>query len=273
MRRGELKLEWRGKVNPLFVLVIQYGRFMLRLFKELKLEDSDIRGRAPVILAQLCKETIPLLPLGPREGPRIEEELISRLKGTGEDNWLIAPETREPLAEIMTRIRCTPEAVLRKGLDKPHWWMTQSSLPHVVQKKYFVENFLNVLAALHFKMPLRDMKQHVIRGDLHLLADLFHFDRKVLQAPHLDVLKDVTDEVTKILGNALLLRKDPPGHQSNLRMILFFGWDFGLRDLSNDELYAFLNEIHLVPSSYDPETLRKYRNRLRHLIRRVSQRA
>src|SRR5205809_2110161 len=38
---------------------------------------------------------------------------------------------------------------------------------------------------------------------------------------------------------------------------LFFGWSFGLCDLSNDELYAFLNELQIILGSFDPESLRK----------------
>lgn len=44
-----------------------------------------------------------------------------------------------------------------------------------------------------------------------------------------------------------------------LRMALYFGWDFGLSDLSIHELHRFLVQLDPIRDSYDPETLRKYR--------------
>jgi hypothetical protein len=54
--------------------------------------------------------------------------------------------------------------------------------------------------------------------------------------------------------------------------VLFFGWDFGLCDLSVPQLHAFLSQMQIIPNSYDPETLRKYRDRLAKLISKVPQR-
>lgn len=269
MRRGELKIQWRGEVNPLFVLGIQYGRFIVRIAEELRDEAGDIEQRAPMILAQMCKETLRLLPRVPCEDLDTRQQVIKELGDIGkEDELLGAPEVREPLAEVTSRVRAAPKALLMKGLTEPHWWMARDTRSEGVQER-LTQSLLNALALLHFKTPLHALKEQVVGSDVRLFGHLFHIDTKVLEARHVPLAIErimkyvrVRDEATRIVGKALLLRKDPPGHQLPLRMALFFGWDFGLKDLSNDELYTFLIDMHIVPPNYDPETLRKYRNRM-----------
>ena len=97
-------------------------------------------------------------------------------------------------------------------------------------------------------------------------VDFSKFENEKHKLPD-SVIGPLTDEATKIVGRALLLKGEPPGHQLPLRMILYFGWDFGLSDLSIRELHAFLLQMGIIADFYDTEALRKYRDRLRKFIR------
>jgi len=204
------------------------------------------------------------------------EKKVPDFLAAGDENELLSdPEVREAVIEITARVQSIPHGLLEKGLDKPHWWMTYGSWPEFLQKERIAESFLNVLALLHFKIPLHELTQRVTDGDSGVSAKLFRFEGRSpegLYAGSQKVLENITDRATKIVGRALLFKEEPPGHQLHLRMVLFFGWDFGLSDLSTRELHAFLTEMQIIPSWYDPETLRKYRSRLLRLITREPKR-
>jgi len=191
-----------------------------------------------------------------------------------ENEWLAYPEVREALAKIAARIDHTPESLLRKGFASPHWWMTENSWSEFLGKGHASESLLNAVALLQLNVPLHDLTQRVADGDPHLYVKLFRIgDPDVGSERILDtVVQPLSDQATRIVGRALLRKGEPPGYQLPLRMVLFFGWDFGLCDLSIRELHNFLVQMNIVPNFYDPETLRKYRDRLRSNIRRASRR-
>src|SRR5260370_25347100 len=131
-------------------------------------------------------------------------------------------------------------------------------------------SLLNVVSLLQLHMPLRDLTQRVADGDSDLYQKLFRAESQPGDFTFDAVIRTLNDEATKIVGRALLREGEPPGHQLHLRMILYFGWDFGLSDLSIAELHAFLVRMSVIPDSYDPEALRKYRDRLRLFINTMS---
>jgi len=194
-----------------------------------------------------------------------------------ENKWLADPEVRKGLGQIATTIENAPKSLVRKGFGRPHWWMAQTSWAEFFQKEHVSESLLNALALLQLNVPLQDLTTRVAEGDRKLYDRLFRLNAKSpkerevrLEKALEEVLQPLNNQATKIVGRALLLKGEPPGYQLPLRMILFFGWDFGLCDLSVRELHQFLAEMTVVPDSYDPETLRKYRNRLRRIIERTS---
>jgi len=270
MRRGEPASDWRDKVNPLFVLAVQFLPVIPSIMRQLALGGSEAREQAKNIFLARCREAIALLPptlAEKREDAGFTEYLVSQR----ENKWLADPEVREAVDEIATRIQSVTE-LLRKGFQKPHWWMAYDSWPEALVKERMLISCLNALALLHFQVPLEVLKQRVASADPDLFPKLFRVDSKMMQnqAEFLSsLLNELSDEATKIIGNALLLRNEPARHQLALRLMLFFGWDFGLGDLSNDELHSLLRETRIIPGSYDPESLRRYRNRLHHLIRKA----
>jgi hypothetical protein len=127
------------------------------------------------------------------------------------------------------------------------------------------------MSLLHFQISVDELTQRVADGDLNLYAKLFRFDNKELKVSSSiseKLLKNLDDRAMQVVGRALLLQGEPRGYQLPLRMVLFFGWDLGLAELSINELHAFLNEMEIIPAYYDPESLRKYRDRMRKLIKR-----
>lgn len=275
MSRSKLAVDWRERVNPLFVLAIQFMRVIPLVLRQLVRDRANGEAQVWTVLVEGCEETLPLLPRGLPEKQDSTQDLIECLTREGENKWLANPEIRRVVAEIGARVQTAPEPLLKKGFDRPHWWMAQESWSEALQKERMVVSGLNALALLHFQIPLRVLKHRVASGDADLFGKLFRFDNKILQSQPTslnNILEEISDEATKIIGNALLLRGEPARHQMGLRLVLFFGWDFGLGDLSNDQLYSFLRDIRMIPSSYDPESLRRYRNRLRRLIRRAPQR-
>ena len=203
-----------------------------------------------------------------------EQEAAKLIATLGENDLLVDPIERRAVAEVGVRIQNAPPALLKKGFGKPHWWMAQSSWSEFLGKEHIVESILNAVALLQLRTPLSELTQRVADGDAHLFGKLFRFESKGLQekGPSSErILRPLKDQATRIVGKALLLKGQPPGYHIHLRMVLFFGWDFGLCDLSVPELHAFLTQMHVIPNSYNPETLRKYRSRLLQLIRKVPQ--
>src|SRR2546425_3450547 len=123
MRRGEPTVDWRGKVNPLFVLGIRCLRLIPRLFMELAPGGPDTKRQARTVLVEACKESMLLLPPHlARDGD--PEEKFTDFPAAGDENeWLSDPEVREAIIDISARVRSVPQELLKKGLDKPHWWM------------------------------------------------------------------------------------------------------------------------------------------------------
>ncbi len=274
MHRSELTVDWRAKVNPLFVLAIQFLRLIPSLVKKLASDHTNAGGQARAALVDACEESLSLLPPSPAKATKAEAELTNFLATQEENEWLADPEVRAAIAGVAAKVQGAPEALLRRGLDKPHWWMPEGSWPEFLQKGSIAESILNVLALLHFRIPLNELTQRFTDGDAKFSKKLSYSESR---APHdrqagvERVLGAVKDRATKIVGRKLLLRGEPPGHQLQLRMVLFFGWDFGLRDLTINELHSFMNQIQVIGSSHDPETLRRYRDRLRRLIRNASE--
>lgn len=277
MVRSELTVDWRAKVNPLFVLAIQFLRLIPRLVRKLAHDRPGDGAQLRTVLVEACEETILLLPVGLPEKSEVTEDLIGHLTSKGENKWLADPEVRRAVADVAARVESTPESLLRKGFERPHWWMTENSWLEFLQKEHIAEDLLNAVALLQLKTPLHDLTQRVANGDAGLYTKLFRSENKGLRDGIVglqeSVLRSLTDQATRIVGRALLLKGDPPGYQLRLRMTLFFGWDFGLRDLSIPELRAFLSQVQVIPNWYDSETLRKYRDRLRSFINRVSRRS
>ncbi len=266
MGRGELAIDWRDKVNPLFVLAIQFLGLMPRLIKEIAGNRQDAGEHARAILVEASRQSMRFLPPGPPETAiQTHDEIADLWPTLDEGDWLRSPDVRKATGEIAARIQNAPRALLRIGFDKPHWWMPYGSWPEVLRKERLVESLFNVLALLHFQIPLGELTRRISEGDPELSAKLFRSFQDSRLAPE-SLLENFTDAATRIVGRALLLKGEPPGYQLRLRMVLFFGWDFGLCNLSVRELYTFLTQMDVVPSSYDLESLRKYRDRLRQLI-------
>lgn len=262
MGEKDQTVDWRDKINPVFVLAVQCLQVMPRLFRSLA--DGGLHGpQARAVVVDACHESLQLLPAAsPDEGhelalslPRVENELFAD------------PVTGPAVSEVIAAVQNAPEAVLMKGFAKPHWWMTQKSWTEFLGEADLVESMLNALSLLRLKTPLRELTRRVASGDSDLYIKLFQSENKhpgdLLSTK---LLGKLTDQATKIVGTALLLKGDPAGYQLPLRMTLFFGWDFGLCDLSVRELHAFLVQMQIIRASHDPETLRKYRDRLRRMI-------
>jgi hypothetical protein len=283
MGRDEPPADWRQKVNPIFTLAIQFLRVIPCLIRELRQSCPNPDPRIRTVLVKACKETMPLLPVALAEPPPIAQGWAEQLTIQPANKWLAYPEVREAVARIAVRLAHAPESILKKGFVRPHWWMAQNSWSEFLEKEHISESILNALALLQLNVPLHDLTRRVAEGDSTLYTKLFRLSAKnqrevdvrleEIQESVLErVLQPLKDQATKIVGRALLQRGEPPGYQLLLRMILFFGWDFGLCDLSVRELHNFLVQMKVVPNSYDPETLRKYRNRLRSIIYGASHR-
>lgn len=269
--------EWREKVNPLFTIGVRFSQFISRLLHEIH-TPGDLNRQTAALFVEICKNSIPLLPSSLERNLNVKED-AEKLAASFDEEFLVDPEVRRTLSELLVRLRNSPEALLGKGFEKPHWWMGHASWSEFLKtepaaqslrREPFAQCMFNILSLLHFQIPLEELTQRVTEGDPKLSARLFRFDAKALQesgATSEKLLESINDRATKIVGRALLFKGEPPGYQLRLRMVLFFGWNFGLCDLSNDELYAFLNELQIIPGSYDPESLRKFRSRLLALIR------
>ena len=275
MGRGELAVDWRDKVNPFFVLAIQLLGIIPSIIRQLALGGSEGKEQAKSIFVARCRESLALLPPEVAERRNGTTDFTEALVTQRENKWLADPAVRNAVGQIAARVQNAPEPLLQKGFQRPHWWMAHDSWSEALQKERMLISGLNALALLHFQIPLEVLKQRVAGGDPDLFSKLFRVDSKMLQNQAVSLsslLNEVSDEATRIIGNALLLRSEPARHQLEMRLILFFGWDFGLGDLSNDQLYSFLRETRIIPSSYDPESLRRYRNRLRQLMRKARSR-
>lgn len=269
MAREKLTANWRTKVNPFFVLSLQFIRTIPRILRELS-QGHEIGGpQLRSVLLDACDESKQLLPTGSSDHSEEGEKLATQLLNQRDNKWFADPEVRKAAAHVAARLHSAPQSLLTKGFERPHWWMMENSWEQFIRKGHIAESFLNALALLQTNMPLRDLVQQVGSGNLGLYAKLFRpkAAERYKEETTLDsILEPLKDQATKIVGTALLIKGQPPGYQLHLRMVLFFGWEFGLRDLSIPELHRFLTETHVVPDSYDPETLRKYRNRLRETI-------
>jgi len=281
MSRREPTPDWRQKVNPIFTLAMQFLRVIPRLIRELRQSWPDADPQIPKLLVKACEETMPLLPVALAKPPEITHGWAEQLTIQPANKWLADPEVRNAVAKIAVRIEHAPESILKKGFARPHWWMAQSSWSEFVEKEDISESLLNALSLLQLNLPLHALTKRVAEGDSTLYRKLFRLSSKNskdmddrledIQESVLErVLQPLKDQATKIVGRALLHRGEPPGYQLPLRMVLFFGWDFGLCDLTVEELYNFVVQMNVVPDSYDPETLRKYRNRMRKIIQGAS---
>lgn len=273
----ELTPDWRHKVNPIFTATIQVLRVIPRIARQLAQGQLQLDTRIRTVLVNTCEETMLLLPPGPIDPQSTQNTWVEDLATQPQNKWLADPEVRKGLAQIASRIEKAPGSLIKKGLARPHWWMAQVTWTEFVQKELVSESILNALALLQLNLPLHDLTKRIAEGDSRLYEKLFRPNVKSakdgefrLENTVEGVLQPLGDYATKIVGRALLLKGEPPGYQLPLRMTLFFGWDFGLCDLSARELHRFLVEMNVVPISYDPETLRKYRNRLRRTIERTS---
>ncbi|PYP85986.1 MAG: hypothetical protein DMG65_19570 [Candidatus Angelobacter sp. Gp1-AA117] len=265
-------VQWREKINPVFVIGIQLLKFLSRLFNNLEL-DQDFDGQATKFFIEFCQGSLQFLPETDPENGQIEEHTQGLSRKLAEEGIFSNPEVCHAMAELGARgANVTPE-LLKMGFARPHWWMRYSSWSDLLKTERLGETFLNLWSLLHFQIPLAELTQRVTEGDHKLYAKLFRFEGNGVLEPNTfpeGILKSFDDRATQIVGRALLLRGEPQGHQLRLRMTLFFGWDFGLADLSINELHGFLTEMQIIPKFYDPETLRKFRNRMRHQIKNSS---
>lgn len=262
--------QWRGKVNPVLVGGTQLLRFIFRLINELQL-DQDLEAQTTRLFIESCKHTSQFLPDVLPEHAQIQAEMDEFSANFENDSFLANPDARRALVEIIARFASTPPDLLKKGFSQPHWWMPYLSWSEFLKREGIAQSILNLQSFLHFKISLDELTQRVTDGDLNLYAKLFRFGGKELKEPSgisEKLLKSLDDRAMQLVGRALLLQGEPRGYQLRLRMVLFFGWDLGLADLSIDELHTFLSEMEIIPASYDPESLRKYRDRMRNLIKR-----
>lgn len=254
-------VDWRDKINPVFVLAVQCVRLMPRFFRALAgggLHSSQARA----VIVDGCRESLLLLPAS------ASAQQINELIPVPNENELLADPVIGPaVREVAAAVQDVSQAVLMKGFARPHWWMAQESWAECLGEADIMESILNALSLLQLNTPLREVTRRVASGDSDLYNKLFQSGKKHTGDLIPDrLLENLADQATKIVGRALLLKGDPSGHELPLRMVLFFGWDFGLRDLSVRELHAFLVETKIIRDAHDPETLRKYRDRLRRLI-------
>jgi hypothetical protein len=270
MRRKERPVDWRGKVNPLLALAVHYLQLIPRFVRALAYGGSQ-RAEAHAILVDACNESLSLFPPSmPDQSETPPEDFSGWLPVKEIDRLLADRSVRQAIGEVAARIRNTPAPLLKKGLERPHWWMAQKSWQEFQKESHVAENMLNLLSLLQLNLPLRDLTQRVANGDSDLYAKLFRSESQPEDFTFDAIIRPLDDEATKIVGRALLRKGEPPGHQLRLRMMLYFGWDFGLSDLSIPELHAFLVRMGVISDSYDPDALRKYRDRLRRFINTVS---
>lgn len=266
MHYNKRKSDWREKVNPIFPLAIHFGKALFSLFRSL--------GE---LVITACEQAIPLLPQGPSDLPDVDISCwAKRLQNEPELAWLSDEKVLRAVAKVVSRFKCVPKADLFKHFAKPHWWMMQDSWWEFLQDEGGrLESFLNVLAILHLNLPLPELTRQV-PDDPALHSKLFQntsggtSDNRSVKILETNLVLPLKDRATKIVGRALLQRGDPPGYLLGLRMALFLGWDFGLSELSVQELHDFLVQLTIIRKYYDLENLRKYRDRLRRLIRSAS---
>src|SRR5947207_624858 len=125
MCRNVRKVDWRGKVNPLFPLAVEYFRVIPRFVRALA-HDRPQRTEAHAILVEACSESLSLFP----ESVPNQFETLENLAGwlPIKDNKLLAdPAVRQAIGEVSARIQNAPGPLLKKGLERPHWWMAQKS--------------------------------------------------------------------------------------------------------------------------------------------------
>ena len=115
--------EWREKVNPLLTIGVRFLEFISRLLREIHTTGEH---QAATLFIEFCKNSIPLLPSSGEENPNVERD-AAKLVASFDDEFLVNPEARRALAELLVRLRNSPEALLRKNFGKPHWWMGHSS--------------------------------------------------------------------------------------------------------------------------------------------------
>ena len=262
--------QWRGQVNPLLVGGIQFLRFIRSIFSELQL-DQDLEEQTARLFIESCKHTSQFLPDALPEHSRIETGMDKLSTNAEDDGFFANPDVRRALTEIIARFAGTPTELLKKGFAQPHWWMPYPSWSEFFKAESAAQILLNLMSLLHFQISVDELTQRIADGDLNLYARLFRFDGKELKASSPiseKLLRNLDDRAMQVVGRALLLQGEPRGHQLRLRMVLFFGWDLGLADLSISELHTFLNEMEIIPAFYDPESLRRYRDRMRYLIKR-----
>lgn len=259
------QFDWREKVNPVFPLAVQLLQMLSLLLR------SGDQAEAKRLSIDACERAISLLPDGPTDMADIDmSEWQEKMANEPETCWLADPKVCDAMARLLGRLKGLPKNVFTKHFAKPHWWMTQDSWAKFLQEQGWAQGFLNILSLLHFNVPLPELTQRISDGDFVLLKKLsrVHHDGSADRnsARILKKLLSPLGDATKIVGWPLLLRGNPPGHSLRLRLVLFFGWDFGLSELSIPELYDFLIQLNLIRPSYDPETLRRYRDRIRDLI-------
>lgn len=271
MRRTETE-DWRVKVNPIFTVTVLALRVISRLFRQLG--QNQIRGDADIQATLLdgCEKAMSLLPSALAAPPEKTSDWVEQFIIQTDNKWLADPAVCQALSQLADKFESVPETLREKGVTRPHWWITQHSWSEFLQKPNASESLLNALALLQLQMPLRELTHRIAEGDARVCHKVFSSRNEVFTNSSVaeKLLQPFKDDATKIVGRALLRKGDPPGYQLPLRMILFFGWDFGLRDLSIPQLYRFLVEMDIIPESYEEQTLRKFRDRLRDLIQRTS---
>lgn len=266
--------DWRLKVNPIFTLAVMGLRALPCLIAELRNGGPDRGSRIKGLVVKTCQKTMPLLPADNGGGGEVATLWAERL-GTIQFpySWFDNPEVRQAFAQLTARIGDASDAALAKGFVDAHWWMVRGSWTDGLERRRLSESILNVVALLQLQTPLQDVVGRVSNGDSALFARVFTAsvvrpgdeDELILN----QVLGPLNDKGAKIVGRAFLLKGQPTGYQLRLRMALFFGWDFGLCDLTIPELHECLVQMDVVSANYDPETLRRFRDRLRRLIDRV----
>src|ERR1700680_1070559 len=128
MRLNEPPVDWRGKVNPFFVLAVHCLRRILSFFRALAFagpESAEVR----TILVEACRESLSLLPPGIPKESESPADFTVGLAGKEENQFLADPAVQRAVSEVAARVRSSPESLLKKGFERPHWWMTQKSWP------------------------------------------------------------------------------------------------------------------------------------------------
>lgn len=266
MPQLETQSDWRDTVNPIFPLAIQ----LIQMFPRLIRSEDQLEAKRALI--EGCEKAISRLPQWPADMTDIDmSDWQEKMGNDSESAWLADPEVSDAMARLLGRLKGFPKDVFTKHFGRPHWWMTESSWVEFLQEQAWVGSVLNIVSLLHLNVSLPELTQRVSDGDFALNTRLFRRGRNAGEDAKSStlletVLRPLKDRATRIVARQLLLRPDPPGYLLRLRMALYFGWDFGLSDLSIPELHRFLVQLDLIPNSYDPETLRKYRDRIRGLI-------